>query len=132
MVNNMQVIIIFNKSSGRTKQRKTEELRKNTDLDVLNYITKIKLYEEGGRNASKLVENSTSFSSKPEEYRTTYSKTTEVNVKQLSPLLGLSMFEAVLLEDSMKSSRFLTRLTIRVTLHKKRKKKKHTKTLHLI
>lgn len=114
------------------EQRKTEELRKNTDLDVLNYITKIKLCEEGRRNASKLVENSTSFSSKPEEYRTAYSKTTEVNVKQLPPLLGLSMFETVLLEDSMKSSRFLTRLTIHVTLHKKRKKKKHTKTPHLI
>lgn len=83
--------VCFEDLSDRSKRRKTEELRKSTDIQVLSYATQMKLHEKGKRDASKVLKDLTISPTKATRYKKAYSTIMQEKKKQLTPLHALLM-----------------------------------------
>lgn len=84
---------LFQESSERTKRRKTEELRKETDLGMLTYATRSKLGESGKRDASLVLKEIISTPHRATKYKKAFSHIQlKSGISQLSTTQALSMF----------------------------------------
>lgn len=83
----------FEASSERTKRRKTEELRKTTNLEVLTYATQSKLADSGKRDASLVLKEIISTPKRATKYKKAFSRVhLESVTSQLSLTQAISMF----------------------------------------
>lgn len=84
---------LFQNLTERNKRRRTEELRKTIDLDVLTYATQSKLATEGKRDAAFVLKESISTPKRATKYKKAFSNSqTEKKSKQLTSREALSMF----------------------------------------
>jgi hypothetical protein len=84
----------FGESSQRSKRRKTEELRKHTELDVLTYVTRSKLGESGMKDASLVLKEIICTPKRATKYKKAYSRCQRKNttITQWTPSQALSIF----------------------------------------
>lgn len=82
----------FGECSNRSKIRKTEDLRKNTDPEVLTFAAQVQLYNEGKRDASKILKDMCRSPGRANKYKKLHVKSLQESVTQLSKLKALSMF----------------------------------------
>ncbi|KAK9731678.1 hypothetical protein QE152_g13452 [Popillia japonica] len=81
----------FAESSERSKRRKTEELRSNSDADVLAYATQMKWRGEGRRDAPVVMKDLSTSPGRATTYKKAYAKDKETEKGRLSPLRSLAM-----------------------------------------
>lgn len=83
----------FSELSERSKRRKTEDLRKHTELQVLTYATQSKLGETGKRDASSVLKEILTSPKRASKYKKAFSETTQqATPSQLTSIQALSMF----------------------------------------
>lgn len=81
----------FSNSSDRTKRRKTEDLRKNNDLEILSFVTQKKLGDEGKRDASFVFKEITSTPKRATKYKKAFNDSISEEKVKLTPQQALSM-----------------------------------------
>ena len=82
----------FQELSERSKRRKTEDLRSNTETTVLTYAAQVKLGTTGRREASKILKEITSSPKRAGKYKRAYSISLQEDKTQLTTLNALAMF----------------------------------------
>lgn len=84
----------FSESSERTKRRKTEDLGKSVEVDVLTHATHIKLRSIGKRDASHVLKDIISTPKWATKYKRAYTKSQQPAEGQtkIEPLSALAMF----------------------------------------
>ncbi|KAK2578845.1 hypothetical protein KPH14_012200 [Odynerus spinipes] len=83
---------LFEESSGRSKRRKTEDIRTTIDEEVIIHAAKLKLQTSGKRYASQILNQITNSPSRARKYKRAYSQVKQHKNVQLTPLQALAMF----------------------------------------
>lgn len=82
----------FCELSERSKRRKTADLRKVVDKEVIVHAAKTTLHTSGNKNVSNLLAEITKSPKRAKKYKTAYLKSMQGEESQLTPLKALSLF----------------------------------------